>query len=251
VPVAEPGPVGRLPEWRGVPPRAVLFDLDGTLIDTLGDIRLSLNRALAERGIGALELEVVRALIGRGAPALIERALEHAGHLADSDLRRALLERFLALYAAIQANGESSAVAYPDAAITLARLEAAGLKLAVVTNKSRALAIAALELAGLSSVGLVVGGDTCGRRKPHPEPLVHACAVLGVATGHALMVGDSANDVAAARGAGMPVFCVPYGYNEGQDPRLLPCDGILERLADLPELLGLALAPRDLPRASG
>jgi phosphoglycolate phosphatase len=86
-------------------------------------------------------------------------------------------------------------------------------------------------------VNVVVGGDTCERRKPDPQPLLFACESLGVAPAQALMVGDSINDVKAARAAQIPIVCVPYGYNEGQDPRSLACDAMIETLADLPRLL--------------
>jgi phosphoglycolate phosphatase len=86
-------------------------------------------------------------------------------------------------------------------------------------------------------VDLVVGGDTCERRKPDPQPLLFACSSLQIAPDAALMVGDSVNDVKAARAATIPVVCVPYGYNEGNDPRSLDCDALLDTLADLPPLL--------------
>ena len=86
-------------------------------------------------------------------------------------------------------------------------------------------------------VGVVVGGDTCERRKPDPQPLLFACQALGLSPSQVLMVGDSINDVTAARAAGIPVVCVPYGYNEGRDPRSLACDAMIETLADLPGLL--------------
>src|SRR5208283_2001181 len=86
-------------------------------------------------------------------------------------------------------------------------------------------------------VNVVIGGDTCERRKPDPQPLLYACESLGVAPAQSLMVGDSQNDVKAARAAQIPIICVPYGYNEGQDPRLLECDAMIETLADLPALL--------------
>ncbi len=89
---------------------------------------------------------------------------------------------------------------------------------------------------------LDTAGDSCERRKPDPQPLLFACESLGVPTSRALMVGDSINDVQAARGARIPIVCVPYGYNEGQDPRALPCDVLIESLADLPPML-LAGAP--------
>jgi phosphoglycolate phosphatase len=86
---------------------------------------------------------------------------------------------------------------------------------------------------------LVVGGDTCERRKPDPQPLQWAASQLGSADAQTLMVGDSVNDVKAARAAAMPVVCVPYGYNEGMDSRSLPCDAFVETLDQLPRLLGL------------
>jgi phosphoglycolate phosphatase len=108
----------------------------------------------------------------------------------------------------------------------------------VVTNKQERFARGLLELLELIGwVDLVVGGDSCERRKPDPQPLLFACERLGVSPARTLMVGDSINDVKAARGANIAVVCVPYGYNEGRDPRELPCDALVDTLADLPGLL--------------
>jgi phosphoglycolate phosphatase len=112
--------------------------------------------------------------------------------------------------------------------------------MACLTNKPTAFAKDLLARKGLSGFfGHVYGGDAFPRKKPDPMPLHHACAQLGVAPADALMVGDSANDLEAARAAGMPVVLVPYGYTEGEDPRLWPCDHMVENLAQLPALLGL------------
>ena len=224
--------------WKGTPLQAVLFDLDGTLIDTAADIALALNRAFGEQGLPAVDAGTVRGLIGRGAALLITRALAQLGRSAGEVELERIYDRFLHHYALLQEQGESLAEAYPGARAALQALESGGVQLAVVTNKVHRLAISALAHAGLESgLGVVVGGDTCARRKPDGEPLLYACRTLGVAPQRALMVGDSVNDVQAARAAGMPVLCVPYGYNEGEDPRLLPCDGFIESLADLPDLL--------------
>jgi phosphoglycolate phosphatase len=233
------------PRLAGARPGAVLFDLDGTLIDTVADIALALNRALAERQVPPLPVGAVRDLVGRGAPLLVERALRRAGSAAAAASPTEVLGRFLDHYRRLQQAGESRAAPYPGAGVALAALAAAEIPAAVVTNKQHDLAVHALEAAGLrATVRLVVGGDTCSRRKPDPLPLLHACEMLGVAPAHALMVGDSGNDVVAARAAGIRVWCVPYGYNEGADPRALSCDGFLESLADLPALLAAAAPAR-------
>jgi phosphoglycolate phosphatase len=114
----------------------------------------------------------------------------------------------------------------------------AGLRTAVVTNKQHRFADALLKRLGLSGwVDVVVGGDSCARRKPDPQPLLFACESLQAPASESLMVGDSANDVQAARAAGIPVVCVRYGYNEGRAPHTLDCDSLLDSLAELPALL--------------
>ena len=225
-------------------PAALLFDLDGTLLDTAGDIALALARAFVDHDHAAPAPEAVRRMIGKGAPILVERAAAAMALPMDAARHAALLERFFHHYGRLQEADEGAAEPYPGAREALAALHAAGLPLAVVTNKQHRFACGLLERLALAPyLRLVVGGDSCERRKPDPMPLLHACAQLGVAPAQAWMVGDSVNDVQAARAAGMPVYCVPYGYNEGADPRTLPCDGLLETLAELPGRLGLAQGP--------
>lgn len=232
-------PVAAIPaSWKGRGLRAVLFDLDGTLLDTAADIALALNRATAEQGWAAVPLEEVRRMIGRGSPILIERAAAYLGRAVDPAQHAVILERFFDHYGALEESGECAARPYTGAAETLSALHDAGLRIAVVTNKQHRFAAALLHHQGLAGwVDCVVGGDSCTRRKPDPEPLLYACSTLGVTGAAALMIGDSTNDVQAARAAGIPVFCVPHGYNEGQDPRTLPCDLLLEGLGELPGLL--------------
>ena len=225
-------------------PEAVLFDLDGTLLDTAGDIALALERAFADQGHRAPPPEAVRRMIGKGAPVLVQRAMAAQALALDAAGHAALLERFFHHYGRLQELDECAAQPYPGAREALQALHAAGLPLAVVTNKQHRFACGLLERLDLAPfLRLVVGGDSCERRKPDPMPLLHACAQLGVAPARAWMVGDSVNDVQAARAAGVPVYCVPYGYNEGEDPRSLACDGLLESLVDLPVRLGLESAP--------
>jgi phosphoglycolate phosphatase len=225
-------------QWRGTTLSAVLFDLDGTLLDTVGDIALALNRVLGDHGIGTLPEHDVRRMIGRGSPVLIERALAALGRTHDAATQAAMVERFFHYYGELEESNEDAAQPFPGAAESIRAIHRAGLRTAVVTNKQHRFADALLRRRALSaSVDLVVGGDTCPRRKPDPQPLLFACESLKVPPSAALMVGDSINDVQAARAAGIPVVCVSYGYNEGRDPRTLDCDALLDTLAELPALL--------------
>jgi len=218
--------------------QAVLFDLDGTLLDTAADISVALNRALAEQQLTSLPVAQVRVLIGGGVPTLIERAvarLAAAGEPPDAAL---LLERFQFYYEWIHECGQIQTRVYPGVAAGLTGLHALGLRLAVVTNKPKKAAVGLLTRLGLSHwIDVVVGGDAGMHRKPHPQPLLSACEELDVRPAQALMVGDSLTDVLAARAAGLAVVCVPYGYNEGVDPRALPCDAFVESVDGLPALL--------------
>jgi phosphoglycolate phosphatase len=227
--------------WRDRPLEAVLFDLDGTLLDTAADIAEALNRTLAELGFAPIAPSEVSRMIGRGSPMLIERAAALQSRKLDEAAKAAMLDRFFHHYGYLEESGEFKAVPYAGAAECLRALHAAGMRTAVVTNKQERFATGLLKALGLGVwVDRVVGGDSCPLRKPDPAPLLFACEQLGVAPARALMVGDSINDVQAARGAGIPVICVPYGYNEGKDPRQLPCDAFVESLADLPGLLEAA-----------
>lgn len=219
--------------------KAVLFDLDGTLLETAADITRALNRALAEQSLPTLARSEVSEIIGRGVSTLIERALARLGAAGGAADAARLLERFHHHYARIHEQGEIRTRVYPGVARGLAGLHALGLRLAVVTNKPCKVALELLTRLSLSQwIELVVGGDSGLPCKPHPQPLLTACELLGVSPGQALMVGDSNIDLLAARAAGLAAaVCVPYGYNEGADPRALPCDRLVESIGDLPGLL--------------
>jgi phosphoglycolate phosphatase len=218
----------------------VLFDLDGTLLDTVADIALALNRTMLEYGCNPLAESEVRRMIGRGSPILIERAAAAQGRRLDDAAQAAMLERFFHHYGELEESNEDRARPYPGAVESLHAVHRAGVRTAVVTNKQHRFADALLRRLGLAGwVDAVVGGDSCVRRKPDPQPLLFACESLQVPLSESLMVGDSVNDVQAARAAGIPVVCVSYGYNEGRDPRTLDCDSLLDSLADLPALIGV------------
>jgi phosphoglycolate phosphatase len=224
--------------------QAVLFDLDGTLLDTVADISVALNRALAEQRLASLPEAQVRVLIGRGVPTLIQRAVARLAAAGESSDAALLLERFHFHYERIHELDEIQTRVYPGVTAGLAELHALGLSLAVVTNKPKRAAVGLLTRLGLSQwIAVVVGGDSGMHRKPQPQPLLAACEELEVRPAQALMVGDSLTDVLAARAAGLAVVCVPYGYNEGADPRALPCDAFVESVAGLPALLSAADCP--------
>jgi phosphoglycolate phosphatase len=200
--------------------RAVILDLDGTLIDTAGEIALALERALAELGRPALARASVEALIGRGVRSLVERALE--GTPGDSVNIDRAVERFEHHYAATVG---TTAALYAGALVGLQKLREARIPLAVVTNKPRAFTLRLLDrLAVREFFEAIVAGDDGVRRKPHGDMLLAACEAMRVAPASTVMIGDSENDVLAARAAGCAIWCVPYGYNEGRSPDTLQCD---------------------------
>jgi phosphoglycolate phosphatase len=225
--------------------QAALFDLDGTLLDTVADVSSALNRALAEQLAATLPQAEVRTLIGRGVPTMIERALARIPGGESAHAGR-LIERYEFHYGQIQRSGKMHTRAYPGVARGLAELHSCGLRIAVVTNKAASVSLELLSRLGLELwIDELIGGDS-GYRKPEPQPLLLACARLGVPPAEAVMVGDSLTDVLAARAAGVRIVCVPYGYNEGQDPRTLPCDAFVESIDELPALLtARGLSPGD------
>jgi len=218
----------------------VLYDLDGTLLDTAADIMLALNRALAEHGWQPMAESDVRRMIGRGGLVLVERAAQAQGRTLDERTRTSLVERFFHHYGTLEERREAVAQPYPGVLEGVRRLHAAGLRAAVVTNKQHRFAVDLIGRLDMSHYfDAIVGGDTCERRKPDPQPLRFACDSMRLDPAQVVSVGDSINDVKAARAAGIAIVCVTYGYNEGQDPRSLPCDAFIDSFTELPALLRL------------
>jgi phosphoglycolate phosphatase len=216
--------------------KGVTIDLDGTLLDTIPDLAAAANMMLAELGRAPLAIEVIRTFVGKGITNLVERTL--AGDLdggADAGLVARALPIFERHY--VEVNGRHTTI-YPGVKEGLDRLQSRGLPLACVTNKSGRFTLPLLEQIGLAHYfRTVVAGDTLARKKPHPDPLLHACAALEIAPRDMLMIGDSLNDTQAARAAGCPVFCVTYGYNEGHDVRDLDTDAVVDSLVEAAELI--------------
>ncbi len=215
---------------------AAIVDLDGTMVDTLGDFVAALDAMLDELALPSVDKNTVGAMVGKGSEHLIRSVLRHA---APSEAEaEAHYERAFALYQAhyMTINGRHSAV-YPGVIEGLHILRARGLKLACLTNKPTAFALPLLETKGLDGFfGHVFGGDAFARKKPDPLPLLKTCDALGTSPNRTLMIGDSSNDAQSARAAGCPVVLVSYGYNHGEPVRGVDADAFVDSLADLPGL---------------
>ena len=211
--------------------RAVLFDLDGTLLDTAPDLAAAANAMLADLGLPARDPAAIATYIGRGIPALVHRSL--TGSL-DGTADASLFERALRLFERRYAEESGRrAEPYPGVVQGLTRIRALRLGIGCVTNKAGRFTQELLDRKGLARFfGCVVSGDTLARKKPDPLPVVHACDLLGAHPRDALLIGDSLNDVLAARAAGCAVWCVPYGYNEGRPVGTLDCDAIVGDLVE-------------------
>lgn len=212
----------------------VLFDLDGTLVDSAPDLAAALNRLLAELDRGCLPVRDIKRMIGDGIGSMVERGLDATGGHASGEVLARHVDRFRDIYEAMLAVRTRP---YPGVTETLAALRDAGRRLGVVTNKperaSRKL-ISALGLADFFDA--IAGGDRYAVRKPDPGHLLNLLADMQARPGDAVMVGDSAHDVAAARGADMPVILMSYGYGATRDA-LHNADAVLDDFAAIPGAL--------------
>ena len=225
---------------------AVIVDLDGTMVDTLGDFAVSLNHMLADLSLPPVAPAAIERMVGKGSEHLILSALAHvmssgegsatgAGAEAQHTRAQALFDRawdrYQHHYLAI--NGQHSAV-YPGVVEGLKALRSRGLRLACLTNKLTSFAKPLLAAKGLDGFfEFAFGGDAFARKKPDPLPLLKTCEALGTAPARTLMIGDSSNDAKAARAAGCPVLLVTYGYNHGEPVRGVDADGFVDSLAEL------------------
>ncbi len=210
-----------------------MVDLDGTLVDTLGDFAVALNATLQDLSLPALSRADIERRVGKGSEHLIRSALQAAG--GEPALYEPAWTAYQRHYDA--ANGRHAQV-YPGVHEGLEVLRARGIRLACVTNKPGRFAQDLLRAKGLHVYfDHVYGGDAFAQRKPHPLPLIMASQALGTEPVRTLMVGDSSNDAQAARAAGCPVVLVTYGYNHGEPVRSVDADAWLDSLAQLDGLL--------------
>jgi phosphoglycolate phosphatase len=215
----------------------LVFDLDGTLVDSVMDLRAALNEVLRERGHRALSRAEVKHMIGDGVPTLVARALAASG--ADPAEASMALPRFLEIY---EANPTQLSRPYPGVAETLTTLRRRGYRTAICTNKPQQATLAVMQ--GLDLLPLfdgIAGGDRFPVRKPHPGHLLQLIAELGARPEASAMIGDNENDAAAARSAAVPLVLVRYGYAR-VEPESLMADALLDHFSELPgalERLGL------------
>jgi phosphoglycolate phosphatase len=219
---------------NNLPFQSVTFDLDGTLLDTVADLAEASNRMLGELGLATWHEDDIRRFVGRGIHVLVERCLTR-----DAPPPPALLERAIVAFKRhyAEVNGRHASL-YPGVLDGLRAWQATGLPMAVITNKAAAFTEPLLAAKGLRGFfAVVVSGDTTAHKKPHPEPVLHACRVMGSSPQANLHIGDSIHDIQAAKAAGSTAYCVPYGYNEGRPVRAEDCDALVDSLS---AALGLA-----------
>jgi len=213
--------------------RAVLFDLDGTLLDTAPDMVGALNQLLSENGREGLRFEVVRCSVSHGARALVRLGFPGTQEPEFEKLR----QRFLDIY---RTRLSVDTRLYDGVLAALARLETAGVPWGIVTNKPGSLTLPLLEHFGLHvRARIIVSGDTLAERKPHPAPLLHAAAKLGVHPRDCIYIGDAERDVLAGQAAGMKVYVALFGYiPPSERPDNWPANGWLQSPEAMAELLG-------------
>jgi phosphoglycolate phosphatase len=226
-----------------MPASMIVFDLDGTLVDTAPDLIATLNVVLAREGCGAAAYESARAMIGGGARHMLERALHQQGiAAAPADLDRMFAD-FIAYYTAHIADHSRP---FPGLERSLDRLAAEGARFAVCTNKLERLAVLLLERLGLAArFAAICGQDTFGVAKPDPDMLRRTIARGGGRVEQAVMVGDSAADVTTARAAGVPVIAVDFGYSEIAVAKLAP-DRIISHFDELPRAVAAVRTGRTM-----
>ena len=213
--------------------QAAIVDLDGTMVDTVGDFEAALGLTLADLGQPSVDRTFISRTVGKGSEHLIRRTLAQVG--APAELYERAWDRYQHHY--LQINGQHSAV-YDGVIDGLQALRSRGLRLACLTNKPTAFARPLLQSKGLSDFfEHAFGGDAFARKKPDPLPLLETCKALAVAPAATLMIGDSSNDAAAARAAGCPVVLVSYGYNHGEPISAAGADAVIDRIGDVLPLL--------------
>jgi phosphoglycolate phosphatase len=201
--------------YAGKLPKLIMFDLDGTLVDSAPDLAVALNQALAQMGRPAVELESVRQWVGNGSRMLVRRGLARQLEPAPDD--EAATDQALALFMSAYAGEHELTTVYPGVQDTLKWLDKRKVKMAMITNKPERFVAPLLDELGLGRYfKWIIGGDTLAQQKPDPAALFFVMKMAGVKPRQALFVGDSRSDVQAAKAAGVPCVALSYGYNHGR-----------------------------------
>lgn len=219
-----------------LPVKAVVIDLDGTLLNTAPDLAKAAELMMAELGLPAVPVETVKTYIGNGVSRLVKRVL--TGDMqAEPDA--ALFDKAIAIYHKHYGEHVADQSRPFDGVVEgLQAMQAAGYRLACITNKAEQFTVPLLKATGLHDYfELILSGDTLPKRKPDPLPLQHAAKHFGIDVSELLLIGDSLNDTQAARAAGSHVFCVPYGYNRGRPVTELDLDAVVPSLFEASKLI--------------
>lgn len=217
-------------------PKLVLIDLDGTLIDSVPDLARAVDQMMRNLNLPQRGEDQVRHWVGNGIERLVKRALLNQ---LEGEPEAALFAQAMPLFKQEYArcNGQYSLL-YPGVAEGLEWLKSKGYHVACITNKAEQFTIPLLKQLGVhDEFRLIICGDTLPKQKPDPLPLRHAAQFFQVASQEAVMIGDSINDVQAARAADFGIICVSYGYNHGQDIRLAAPDAVIDSFLELPRYL--------------
>lgn len=212
--------------------KAIAFDLDGTLIDSVPDLTVATQEALIELGLKSCSEAQVRTWVGNGAEMLMRRAMSHA---LGTDVEQTTLDAAMPIFMHhYQENLEKHSALYSDVHQVLQTLFDAGFKLAVVTNKPYRFTMPLLNAFGINDFfSLVLGGDTLAKMKPDPLPLQHLLHEWQLEKTELLMVGDSKNDILAAKAAGIASIGLTYGYNYGEDIGLSGPDAVCGQFSEI------------------
>lgn len=218
-----------------LPVKAIVIDLDGTLLHTAPELAESANRMLRDMGRAPVSQDLLMSYIGNGIHWLVKRALTGDMH-AEPDA--ALFDKALPIFEKHYTELACSSKPFPNVVQGLDAMKAAGFRLGCITNKVERYTTPILKSAGLAHYfEIVVAGDTLPEKKPHPMPLLHSAKFFGVPIENLLLVGDSLSDAQAARAAGCPIICVPYGYNHGEPVETLNVDAVIPDLSALMPLI--------------
>ena len=218
--------------------KAIVIDLDGTMLNTAPELSEAANRMLRDMDYAPVSQDLLASYIGNGVSWLVKRALTGEMHATPD---AALYEHALPLFEKHYGDLLLESKLFDGVIEGLDAMKAAGFRLGCITNKLECFTLPLLKGIGLAKYfEIVLAGDTLPKKKPDPMPLLHAAKFFGVETSEMLLIGDSLNDTIAARAAGCPTFCVPYGYNHGNPVEDLDLDAVIPTIAAAMPLIKLA-----------